>query len=130
MRNLLIGLLALSSLSVFAGDLKCANEDARETMTKVLNYHRSNAGLKAVSAKEVFGKEVFLDGEIREVYPVIKTVGELNDLILSSSAAKEVGEGIGFAIGYTLVINNKTGNGKKVNPKSELAKSITEKFCL
>lgn len=130
MIKLLIGLFALSSLTAFAGDLKCANEDARETMTKVLNYHRSNAGLKAVSAKEVFGIEVFLDGEIREVYPVIKTVGELSDFILLSNAAKEVGEGFGFSIGYTLVMNNKTVDGKKVNPKNELAKPITEKFCL
>lgn len=122
MKNLLIGLLALSTLSAFAAELKCENEELRKSYTTVINYHRENLGLKSVSTDEIFSTETITQsGQISKNYPYFKTVGEFKKFIISSEAVKEIGTSLrqtdapfneGFLLGWT--VNRNMGQNSEV----------------
>lgn len=120
MKNLILAILISSSFHSFAGDIICANKEAREYGAKVLSAQLLQHQQAAVDGTELFAEKVIISDEVVKIQPFLNTVSDLEEAIFKTKEFKRLKD-LGWAVSWTLYANLP----KQVKPETLL----TEVFC-
>lgn len=113
-------ILLTASLNTFAGDIVCANKEARDYGAKILNAQLLQHGYEAVHGDEFLAQKVIVAEEIMKVQPLLTTVGDLQAVISNTKESKKL-EDLGWAVLWTFYKNL---------PKQATAETLlTDIFC-
>jgi hypothetical protein len=123
MKLLFLILFAISIGSAMGSEIQCANEEARRITVEKLNRLRAQNRLRPTTEKEVFGKEVFVDCEVRIAFPVFRSMKELSDAITNSEIVQKSGRGVPLEVAYEMLTEFRQ------NEKLGGERSLTQDFC-